>query len=223
MDLSRKFLAEFIGTFMLVFVGAGAVVVMGTATNKVAADVVVAALAHGLILVAIIATFGHISGAHVNPAVTLGLVISGNTNILTAILYWIAQILGGIVAVALLRVIFPDVEQLGNTLPSALLKDPSLKIIILEALGTFFLVSTVHQAAAYRAAGTLAMVVIPFTLAAGILFIGPLTGASFNVARTLGPALVATDFSFLAEYIVGILIGGAAAGFLHGLIFRVNR
>jgi glycerol uptake facilitator-like aquaporin len=67
------------------------------------------------------------------------------------------------------------------------------------------------------------MVVIPFTLAAGILFIGPLTGASFNVARTLGPAVVTNDFKFIAEYVVGILIGGAVAGLVHGLIFRMPK
>jgi MIP family channel proteins len=220
--LLRESIAEFIGTFMLVLVGAGAVTVAGQQATKVAADVVVAALAHGLILVAVIATFGHISGAHVNPAVTLGLLIGGKVSINKAIFYWIAQILGGIAAAFVLRYIFPNAVTLGNTLPSssAIYSGP---IIILEAIGTFFLVSTVFQAAAFGKAGNLAMLAIPFTLAAGILFIGPLTGASFNVARTLGPAIATGNYTELVSYLIGILGGGALAGVLHSSYFNTEE
>ena len=216
--LLRESIAEFIGTFMLVFVGAGAVTVMGQQATKVAADVVVAALAHGLILVAIIATFGNISGAHVNPAVTLGLLVGGKVSVNKAIFYWIAQILGGIAAGFLLRYIFPNAVTLGNTLPASA-DIITGKIIILEALGTFFLVSTVYQAATYSKFGGFAMIAIPFTLAGTILFIGPLTGASFNVARTLGPAIATGNYTELVSYLVGILGGGALAGVLHSSYF----
>ncbi|MBX3085787.1 MAG: aquaporin [Anaerolineae bacterium] len=216
--LLRESIAEFIGTFMLVLVGAGAVTVMGQQATKVAADVVVAALAHGLILVAVIATFGHISGAHVNPAVTLGLLIGGKVSVNKAIFYWIAQILGGIAAGFVLRYLFENAVTLGNTVPSSA-DIHSGKIIILEALGTFFLVSTVFQAAAYGKAGNVAILAIPFTLAAGILFAGPLTGGSFNVARTLGPAIATGNYTEVASYLVGILGGGALAGVLHSSYF----
>jgi MIP family channel proteins len=214
--LIRDSVAELIGTFMLVLVGAGAVTILGQQTTKVGADVVVAALAHALILVGIIATFGHMSGAHVNPAVTLGLLVGGKVSITKAIAYWVAQIVGGVVAALVLRYVFPNALTLGNTLPSGM---HSGQIIVLEALGTFFLVSTVFQAAVHGKAGNLAVLVIPAALAGGILFIGPLTGASFNVARTLGPALVTGNLTELLSYLVGILLGGALAGALHSSYF----
>lgn len=221
--LIRDAIAEFIGTFMLVFVGAGAVTVaslLNPTAPSVAANVVVAALAHGLILIAIIYTFGHYSGAHVNPAVTLGLLIGGKVKLDRAIYYWIAQIAGGIVAGLVLRYVFPDATAyptLGNTLPATGFH--SGHIIVLEGLGTFFLVSTVYQAAGYGKAGNLAGLAIGFTLAAGILFIGPITGASFNLARTLGPAIATGNLSELLAYTVGILGGGALAGALHSSYF----
>lgn len=214
--LIRESVAEFIGTFMLVFVGAGAVTLLGQQATKVGADVVVAALAHAFILVGIIFTFGHISGAHVNPAVTLGLLVGGKVSITKALAYWVAQIVGGIVAALVLRYIFPTSPTLGNTLPTGMF---SGQIIVLEALGTFFLVSTVFQAAVHGKAGNLAGLAIPLTLAGAILFIGPLTGASFNVARTLGPALVTGNLQELLSYLVGILGGGALAGVLHTSYF----
>jgi MIP family channel proteins len=214
--LIRESVAEFLGTFMLVFVGAGAVTLLGQQATKVGADVVVAALAHGFILVAIIFTFGHISGAHVNPAVTLGLLVGGKVSMVKAIAYWVAQIVGGIVAALVLRYIFPSSPTLGNTLPTGMF---SGQIIVLEALGTFFLVSIVFQAAVHGKAGNLAGLAIPLTLAGAILFIGPLTGASFNVARTLGPALVTGNLTELLSYLVGILGGGALAGVLHTSYF----
>src|SRR5436190_1412645 len=105
--LLRDGIAELIGTFMLVLVGAGAVTLLGQSKSPVAADVVVAALAHGLILIAIIATYGHISGAHVNPAVTLAVLVGRKINVITAVVYWVAQFVGGTVAALVLRFIFP--------------------------------------------------------------------------------------------------------------------
>src|ERR1043165_5957372 len=145
--LLRDGLAELIGTFMLVFVGAGAVTILGMSKAPVAADVIVAALAHGLILIAIIATYGHISGAHVNPAVTLGLLVGRQIDITRAVVYWIAQFAGGIVAALLLRFIFPAAANLGQTVPAAGISD--VQAMIIEAILTFFLVSTVYQAAVY--------------------------------------------------------------------------
>lgn len=218
----RAVVAELIGTFMLVFVGAGAVHLIGvanTAAPNVAANVIVAALAHGLILIAIIATYGHFSGAHVNPAVTLGILIAGKIDLVKAVFYWIAQIIGGILAGILLHVVFPGATagQLGQTLPAAGLDGGG--IIVLEAIGTFFLVSTVLQAAVYGRGGNNAPLFIGFTLAAGILAIGPLTGASFNVARTIGPAVAMGNYGQIGAYLVGILAGGALAGLLHSTFF----
>ncbi len=212
--LIRDGLAEFIGTFMLVLVGAGAVTMMGKTGNG---DVVIAALAHGLILIAIVSTYGHISGAHVNPAVTLGLLVGRQINILRAVVYWIAQFAGAIVAALILRFIFPDVTNLGQTVPASYIS--GVQAMIIEAVLTFFLVSTVYQAAVYGKLGNVAAIAIGFTLAASILFAGPLTGGSLNPARTVGPALVSGDTRDIIFYLIGIFGGGAIAGLVHILVF----
>jgi aquaporin NIP len=179
--LMRDALAEFIGTFMLVLIGAGAVILLG---NGVPApvNVVVAALAHGLILIGIIATYGHISGAHVNPAVTLALFIGKQIAAQRAAIYAIAQIAGGIVAAMVLRFLFPNATNLGQTVPASGIS--GIQAMIVEALLTFFLVSVVYQAAVYGKVGNIAAIAIGFTLAGCILFGGPLTGASLNPARS---------------------------------------
>ncbi len=216
-QLGRDGLAEFIGTFMLVLVGAGAVTILGASKTPVAADVIVAALAHGLILVAIIATYGHISGAHVNPAVTLGLLVGRQITVTRAVVYWIAQFAGGIVAALVLRFIFPAATNLGQTVPAAGIS--GVQAMIIEAILTFFLVSTVYQAAVYGKVGNIAAIAIGFTLAASILFGGPLTGASLNPARTVGPALVSGDTTAIVFYLIGIFGGGAIAGLVQTLLF----
>ena len=213
-------LAEFIGTFMLVFVGAGAVTILGKSTSPVAADVVVAALAHGLILVAIVATYGHISGAHVNPAVTLGLLVGRQISASRAIIYWIAQFAGGILAALVLRYLFPDVTNLGQTVPAANIS--GVQAMLIEAILTFFLVSTVYQAAVYGKVGNIAAIAIGFTLAGCILFGGPLTGAALNPARLVGPDLVSGVTTDILFYLVGIFGGGALAGLVHSLVFPHN-
>src|SRR5215475_1367985 len=188
---------------MLVLVGAGAVTILSNGgKTAVAADVVVAALAHGLILIAIIATYGHISGAHVNPAVTLGLLVGRQIDVTRAVIYWIAQFVGAIIAAVVLRFIFPAATNLGQTVPAAGIT--GVQAMIIEAILTFFLVSTVYQAAVYGKAGNIAPIAIGFTLAAAILFGGPLTGASLNPARTLGPGLVSGDMNSIVFYLVGI-------------------
>ncbi len=215
--LLRDGLAELIGTFMLVLVGAGAVTIMGKSTTPVAADVIVAALAHGLILVSIIAIYGHISGAHVNPAVTFGLLVGRQITVTRAVIYWIAQFAGGILAALVLRYLFPDASNLGQTVPAANIS--GIQAMVVEAILTFILVSTVYQAAVYGKVGNLAPIALGLTLAGCILFGGPLTGASLNPARTLGPALVTGKFDDIVFYMIGIFGGGALAGIVQVLIF----
>jgi MIP family channel proteins len=213
--LNRDSIAEFIGTFMLVFVGAGAVI----ATR----DVVAVALAHGLMLAVIVYTFGHFSGAHVNPAVTLGLLVGGKVNTMRAIRYWVAQFAGGIAAAILLWIVIPEATRgnLGATVPVG--EVTNLQALIIEFVLTFFLVSTVYQAAVYGKAEHMAGLAIGLTLAVGILMGGALTGASLNPARTVGPAVVAGEFDAILFYLVGIFGGGAVAGFLHSTFFKPTQ
>lgn len=214
--LVRDAVAEFIGTFMLVLVGAGAVTVAGI-TNA-SAGLVIVAFAHGLILLVIVATFGHISGAHVNPAVTLGLLVGRKVNVVRAVVYWVAQFAGGIVAALVLRFLFPNAANLGQTVPGNGVS--SIQALVLEALMTFFLASTVYQAAIYGKAAAPPAVAIGFTLAACILFGAPLTGASLNPARTLGPGLISGDLTDIVFYMIGMFGGGALAGLLHSTFFK---
>jgi aquaporin TIP len=210
-SLLRATLAELVGTFILVFVGGFAV-----ASGQ---GVVVAALAHGLILAAIVYMYGHISGAQVNPAVTAGLLVGGKIELMRAVYYWIAQFAGGIVAALVLNIILPGAAKDGQTIGSLTASAP-WSAALFEAIMTFLLVSAVYQAAVYEKAGNLAGVAIGFTLSGSILAGGTYTGASLNASRTLGPALVAGDLSYLAPYLIGIFAGGVVAGLLHSTIFQ---
>ena len=223
--MMRETLAELIGTFVLVFVGAAAVLVAPIF------GVVVPALAHGLILCALIYTYGHISGAQVNPAVTLGLTIGGKQDVTKSAIFIVAQFVGGIIAALVLVSVFPQdnagvaafldgaAYNYGQT--KGFLTDGSVwTAAAYEAILTFFLVSAVMQAAAFGRAGQLAGVAIGLTLAASIFAGGPATGASLNPARTLGPALVAGETAYLLPYMVGIFGGGIIGGLVHGYVLN---
>lgn len=222
----RETLAELIGTFVLVFVGAAAVIVAPIF------GVVVPALAHGLILVGLIYTYGHISGAQFNPAVTIALLVGGKQDAVRSAIFIVAQFVGGIIAAFLLSTAIPHSNEsfmgafiganefnFGVT-TGVLTADFVWSAAILEAILTFFLVSAVYQAAVFERAGNLAGVAIGFTLAGSILAGGVLTGASLNPARTLGPALAAGDLSYVLPYFVGIFGGGILAGLLHAHILK---
>ncbi len=212
---TRALIAEFLGTFTLVFIGMGSVIVASTAEFN--ANVVVPALGHGLILVGLIYIFGHISGAHFNPAVTVALLVGGKIAPVRAGLYILVQFVAGIVAAFVLVAIIPESNTFGETVGS-LTEDFVWNAALLEVVLTFFLASSIYQAAVYGKAGNLAGVAIGFTLAASILAGGPFSGASLNPARTLGPALAAGNLDYVLPYFVGLFGGGALAGIVHGYL-----
>lgn len=221
--LVRGFLAEFVGTFTLVFVGAAAVVV--APVFGIAAP----ALGHGLILVGLIYAYGHISGGQFNPAVTLGLLVGGKQDIFTSLLYMVAQFIGGIVAAFVLVAGLGGAENaatlaflgggfnFGQT-KGFLTDDFVWNAAFLEGILAFLLVSTIFQAAVYGRAKNMAGLAIGFTLGALIFAAGGMTGASVNPARTLGPALAAGETAYLLPYFVGLFAGGTLAGIFHGYI-----
>ena len=227
-DLMRESLAELIGTFVLVFVGSAAVLVAPIF------GVLVPALAHGLILCSLIYTYGHISGAQVNPAVTLGLTVGGKQDATKSAYFIVAQFIGGIIAAIVLVAVFPPENagvatflgdagyNYGQT-TGFLTEDSVWTAAVYEAILTFFLVSAVMQAAAFGRAGKLAGVAIGLTLAASILAGGPATGASLNPSRTFGPALVAGDLSYVLPYLVGIFGGGIVGGLVHGYVLNSDE
>jgi len=183
---SKVFVAEFVGTFALVFVGAAAGV-YGQSMGLLGI-----ALAHGLTLAVFVYAFGHISGTHINPAVTLGLAINGTIKWVETIVYWVAQFSGAVVAAFLLRLFLtplsPDAFT-GAATSGLLGADHVYYAIGLEALLTFFLVNMILHTSVGGKAGQFAGWAIGLTYAIAIMAGAPLTGASLNPARSFGPAV----------------------------------
>jgi MIP family channel proteins len=215
-DLSARLTAEFIGTFALIFIGAGAGA-LGLG------GVVGVAFAHGLVVATFVSSYGPISGAHVNPAVTVGALVAKAISPRDAGLYIVVQLLGGIVGGLLLRFVLGGAETgLGATVLAENLAIGGVSIsvtpfagLVLEAILTFFLVNAVLNTAVAGRGGDVAALAIGLTLTFCILMGGPLTGASLNPARTIGPAIAAGVFSDIWLYIVGPVVGGILAGLLY--------
>ena len=210
---SKAAIAELIGTFILVFLGAGA-----GAIASAGGGLVGVALAHGFALVVIVYAWGSVSGAHVNPAVTFGIALTGRMDWGKAIVYWIAQLVGAALAgYALLFLLGPD-TTLGQTTGSLTTASP-MKTVLLEAILTFILVTAVYGSAVAGRNGSAVGLAIGFVLVADILMGGPLTGASMNPARTFGPALAMGNFSYLWMYVAGPLLGGGLAALVYNSLF----
>jgi MIP family channel proteins len=203
-------IAELIGTFTLVFIGAGAVAL----ARPSGGGIVAAAFAHGIALMVIVYVWGADSGAHVNPAVTFGLALTGKISWIKAAWYWGAQFVGGIAAALILRVLIGTGDGLGATIGTFTASDPG-RTIAVEAILTFFLVIAVFGTAVAGRNGIAAGLAIGFVLTMDILMGGYLTGASMNPARTLGPAVALGELSYVWLYFVGPLLGAAAAAFLY--------
>ena len=203
---TKSLIVEFVGTFALIFIGAGALAIGS-------ANLVGVALAHGLVIVAFVYAYGHISGTHINPAVTLGLLIAGEIEFVAAIGYWVVQFLGGILGAVLLNVLLPDPGDLGVTILAEGVTP--VQGLVIEIVLTFFLVNTIFNTAVSGKAGNFAGLAIGLTLVLAILMGGPLTRASLNPARTLGPAIVSGNYADIWLYFVGPFIGAILAAFLY--------
>lgn len=205
---SKVLAAEFIGTFSLIFIGAGAAAVSG--------NLVAVALAHGLVVMAFAYAYGNISGTHINPAVTIGLLVGGQIKFGTAIGYIVVQFIGGIAGASALFYVVGGEGSVGATVPAEGVGVG--QTFVLEVILTFLLVNSIYHAAVSGKAGNLAPVAIGLTLAACIAMGGPLTGASLNPARSLGPALFSdapTAISSLWIYFVACPLGGILAAVVH--------
>jgi aquaporin NIP len=209
---TRRVAAEAIGTFMLVFAGAGAIIV--DATTHVLGHVGVA-IAFGLVIMAGIYAVGHISGAHFNPAVTLGFVLTRHFPPSRAVGYWAAQIVGAVAAAAVLRGSLGNVAHVGATLPSG----SDAQSFLWELVVTAFLMFVIMAVATdTRAVGEAAAIAIGGTIGLAAMFAGPVSGASLNPARSLGPALVSGDLHALWIYILAPLAGAAFGGLAYQLV-----
>ena len=213
--MRKNFIAEFIGTFALVFVGGGAIMMAGQHTNP-AAGLLQIALAHGLILALMVSAFMNVSGGHFNPAVTTALLVGRRISPTVAGVHIVAQLIGAVVAAFALKATMPAAifatTQGGGQ--SIALEITMTQAILLEAIATFFLMNVIYGTAVNSDAPKIGGLAIGLTIAADILAIGPLTGASMNPARSFGPAIVSGVLAGQVVYWVGPIIGAVAAAML---------
>jgi MIP family channel proteins len=219
-NLPRVVLAEIIGTYFLVL--AGTVAVVTAALNfpiaGLPADSLTVALGFGLSLIALVFALGHISGAHFNPAVTIGLAVTKKFPLHYVPFYIASQLLGAVLAA--LTVLFmygkqaKTVAALGATLPAQGVN--GWRVLIIEAIVTFLLMLVIMAIATdSRSPKAAAGTAIGFTLAVGILIAGPLTGGALNPARALGPMIVAGKYTDFWAYIVGPIVGAVLAALIY--------
>ena len=209
--MKKNFIAEFIGTFALVFVGGGAIMMVLHTGND--AGLLQIALAHGLILALMVSAFMNVSGGHLNPAVTFGLLVARRITPTVAGVHVVAQVAGAVVAAFALKVTMPaelfTATQGGGQ--SIALDVTAMQAILLEAIATFFLMAVIYGTAVVETAPKIGGLAIGLTIAADIIAIGPLTGASMNPARSFGPAIASGVFAGQFIYWVGPIIGAIAA------------
>lgn len=221
----QKFVAEFVGTFALIFFGAGSICAdqLLRSANQGSLGLLGIAVAHGLAIGIMVSAVGHISGGHLNPAVTIGFWVTRKISTFDALFYWVAQLAGAAAAAYLLRAVVPeDTWRLVALGTPALARDfTRINGIILEGVMTFFLVFVVFATAADErgAFGKIAGFAIGLTVTMDILMGGPLTGAAMNPARSFGPALAARHWLNHGVYWVGPLAGGVLAGWLYDTLF----
>lgn len=219
--IAAKLLAEFIGTFALIFVGAGAAAVVGSGAGL--PGVAAVAFAHGLTVMAFAFAYGPVSGGHFNPSVTVAVFAAGAMRVGEAAGYVVSQFAGGILGALLLRAVLggagtslgtPDLAHNLGLGVTTLSVAPWAGYVIEAVLG-FFLSTVVLSTAVAGRAGNLAPLAIGVTLVFNIIVGGPLTGAAFNPARALGPMVATDNFSDAWLYLSAPIVGAIIAVSLH--------
>ena len=221
-DALRHFVAEFLGTFALVFVGGAAIISVARAGAP--DGLLLVALAHGLILSIMVSSLMRISG-HFNPAVTIGFIVARRIDPMMAGIYIVAQLLGAVVAAYVLKTAFPaDAFAAAHGTIQEIASDVTgTQAWILEALATFFLVFTVFGTAVDPKAPHIGGFGIGLVVTADILAIGPITGASMNPARSFGPALVSGLYQGQFIYWTAPIAGSIVAALLYDSLFIRHR
>ena len=207
--LARSLLAETIGAFALVFAGCGAIMV-DAETHELGH--VGVALSFGLVITVMIYALGHVSGAHFNPAVTLAFALTRHFSPARVVPYWAAQLSGALAAAAVLRASLGDVADIGATTPSG----SDAQAFLWETILTFFLMLVIVAVATdTRAIGEAAAIAIGATVGLNALFGGPISGASMNPARSLGPGIVAGDLHSIWVYLAAPALGAAVGAVVY--------
>lgn len=205
--LWKTLIAEFIGTFALVFIGAGTAAL----SLQQGGSVLAFALAFGLILMVMIYIIGVYSGGHYNPAVSFGFALTGRMNFSIMLAYWIVQLIAGIAAAALIVYLFGNAGASIGTLTYT----NAWGAVLAEAVATFFFVLTILLVTRNPLLSLVAGIVIGLTLTSGIVSIGYLTGGSLNPARSLGPALFSNNIGSYWIYVIGPLLGALVAALFY--------
>ena len=212
--LLRACVAELIGTFALVFAGAGAVMVDA---KTAALGHVGVAITFGLVIMVMIYAVGHVSGAHFNPAVSLAFAVTRHFPWPRVALYWLAQLVGALLAAALLRASLGNLAHVGATLPAGSDGQSFVWEIVLTAFLMFVIMAVATDT---RAVGEAAAIAVGGTVGLDAMFGGPISGASMNPARSAGPAIVSGDLRSLWIYlvapIVGATVGAVSYQFVRG-------
>ena len=211
------------GTFLLVLVGTAVATaaVLGKSTAGPAYNSLAVALSFGLILIPVVGSLGQVSGAHVNPAVTLGLAVAGKFPWRDVPPYWAAQLVGGVVAACVIWISYGHGAYADAHLgaPAPVNGADAFQVLLVEALIAFILVFTVISTTTdARVPPGTAAIAIGFALAAGVLLGGPVSGGAGNPARALGPMIVAGTFPVWFFYTIGPLLGGVVAAFAFRIV-----
>jgi aquaporin NIP len=220
MPLSKRLAAEVVGTFGFFFTGFCGIAAATLEPNAILSLGV--ALGFGMGLALMIFAFGHISGGHYNPAVTLGLVVARRFPATEIVPYWAAQLVGGIAASVVLRIVF-NATVLHNAVNAPTVSDG--RALVLELIFTFLFLLVITTVATDKRApwnGVFAPIAIGLFIFTAATVCGPLSGGSFNPARSITPALIDGDFSHLWIYIVGPLAGGALGGLVNLMMRQSN-
>ncbi len=202
----KRYLSEFIGTFGLVFCGTGAIIINDISGGTVTHSGI--AVTFGLVVLAMVYTFGDISGAHLNPAVTAAFWVAGRFSGKEVFPYIASQIVGAFAASGILRMFFPAHATLGTTLPAG----PPMQSFILEIILTFLLMLVIiNISTGSKEKGITAGIAVGAVVLLEAMFAGPVTGASMNPARSLAPALVSGQTQHLWIYMAAPVIGAVFA------------
>jgi aquaporin NIP len=212
LELTRLLAAELIGTFALVFAGCGAIMV-NQKTGQLGH--VGVAITFGLVIMTMVYAVGHVSGAHFNPAVTLSFALSRHFPRRRVPLYWAAQLAGALIAATILRGSLGNIANVGATYPSG----SDGQAFLWEGVMSFFLMFVIMAVATdTRAVGEAAAIAVGATVGLDAMFGGPITGASMNPARSLGPGIVAGDLHSIWVYLLAPAVGAGLAALAYALI-----
>ncbi|GAC1386331.1 MAG: aquaporin [Ginsengibacter sp.] len=209
----NKLFSEFLGTFIMVFCGTGAIIIDHQSNGAVSH--VGVAITFGLIVMSLIYTLGNISGAHMNPAVTIAFTVAKRFSVSNVLPFILSQLLGAIFASFILKLIFPSSQYLGNTIPFG----SDIQSFILECILTFILMLVIiNVATGSKEQGMFAGIAIGSIVLLEAMFAGPISGASMNPARSIGPAIISGHLEHLWIYIFAPVIGATIAIPAHKLL-----